>query len=137
MLVSTVTSSADFVDLYGYLSHVISRRVPPVLRGSFGVVAWLANHWEAGFRAVLETEVSGPDRELFAERAGDVLVADATEAFRQGGRGPGHEFALLGQSWGVDLAAIEASLSLWHGSADGLSMSGSFDPLSVRSRTRV
>jgi pimeloyl-ACP methyl ester carboxylesterase len=50
----------------------------------------------------------------------DVLIADITEAFRQGIQGASLEMALLGQPWGFSLREIQSEVHLWQGEADNL-----------------
>jgi pimeloyl-ACP methyl ester carboxylesterase len=50
----------------------------------------------------------------------DVLVADITEAFRQGIAGAAGDVALLGRPWGFSLREIEPEVHLWQGEADTL-----------------
>jgi pimeloyl-ACP methyl ester carboxylesterase len=50
----------------------------------------------------------------------EILAATMTEAFRQGTRGAVHDIGLDARPWGVDLAAIEAPVDVWHGQHDTL-----------------
>jgi pimeloyl-ACP methyl ester carboxylesterase len=50
----------------------------------------------------------------------DILIADLTEAFRQGSDGATHDMVLLGRPWGFSLREIEPEVSLWQGEADTL-----------------
>jgi len=50
----------------------------------------------------------------------DILVADITEAFRQGIAGAARDVALLGRPWGFPLSEIEPQVLLWQGEADTL-----------------
>ncbi|NLV09222.1 alpha/beta fold hydrolase [Halomicrobium mukohataei] len=95
-----------------------TRSVPGLSRGLFGLTGWLARHWLGRFRETIESGASDADRELFAAPDGTVVVADAAEAFAQGGRGPAHEFPMLGEPWGFDPADCARKLSLWHGRQD-------------------
>jgi len=89
---------------------------PGVSRGLFGATGWLARNWRSRFRAAIERGASEPDRELLDSLAGDVILTDAAEAFRQGGKGPAHEYPLLAQKWPFDPA--DADPRLWHGRLD-------------------
>ena len=95
-----------------------TRSVPGLSRGLFGLTGWLARNWLGRFRETIESGASAPDRELFDSPDGTVVVADAAEAFAQGGRGPAHEFPMLGDPWGFDPADCAETLSLWHGRQD-------------------
>ena len=50
----------------------------------------------------------------------DILIADITEAFRQGIRGAALDVALLGRPWGFSLREIQPEVHLWQGEADTL-----------------
>jgi pimeloyl-ACP methyl ester carboxylesterase len=50
----------------------------------------------------------------------DILVADITEAFRQGSQGATWDMMLLGRPWGFSLGSIEPEVHLWQGGADVL-----------------
>ena len=49
-----------------------------------------------------------------------VLIADITEAFRQGTEGATLDVALLGRPWGFSLRDIQPEVHLWQGEADTL-----------------
>jgi pimeloyl-ACP methyl ester carboxylesterase len=50
----------------------------------------------------------------------DILIADITEAFRQGGQGAAWDMMLLARPWGFSLRSIEPPVDLWQGEADVL-----------------
>ncbi len=50
----------------------------------------------------------------------DVLIADMTEAFRQGIQGAALDVVLLGKPWGFSLREIQPEVHLWQGEADTL-----------------
>ena len=95
-----------------------TRSVPGLSRGVFGLTGWLARNWPSRFRQTVESGAAESDRELLDSPDGTVLVADAAEAFAQGGKGPAHEFPMLGEPWGFDPADCAEKLSLWHGRED-------------------
>lgn len=95
-----------------------TQSIPGFSRGVFGLTGWLARNWPSRFRETIEGGASEPDRELFDSPDGTVVVADAAEAFARGGRGPAHEFPMLGEPWGFDPADCAGTLSLWHGRHD-------------------
>jgi pimeloyl-ACP methyl ester carboxylesterase len=49
-----------------------------------------------------------------------LLIADITEAFRQGADGAGHDIVLLGRPWGFSPRDISQEVYLWQGEADTL-----------------
>jgi pimeloyl-ACP methyl ester carboxylesterase len=50
----------------------------------------------------------------------EILIAEITEAFRQGIRGAAWDVVLLGRPWGFPLAGIETEVHLWQGEEDTL-----------------
>ena len=50
----------------------------------------------------------------------DVLIADITEAFREGSQGAALDVVLLGRPWGFSLREIQPEVHLWQGEADAL-----------------
>jgi pimeloyl-ACP methyl ester carboxylesterase len=50
----------------------------------------------------------------------DILIADITEAFRQGSDGAAWDMVLLGRPWGFSLSEIKPEVHLWQGEADVL-----------------
>jgi pimeloyl-ACP methyl ester carboxylesterase len=50
----------------------------------------------------------------------DLLIADITEAFRQGSSGAARDIVLLGRPWGFSLREIAPEVHLWQGEADTL-----------------
>jgi pimeloyl-ACP methyl ester carboxylesterase len=50
----------------------------------------------------------------------EILIADITEAFRQGSQGAARDVVLLGRPWGFALAEIEPEVRLWQGEQDTL-----------------
>lgn len=96
----------------------ISRYVPGFSRAAFGAASWLADHWRSRFEAAIRANASEPDRELLEAPEGEVLLEDAAEAFRRGGRGPAHEFPLLGEDWEFRPGEVDVPVTLWHGRRD-------------------
>ncbi len=73
---------------------------------------------DALFPAV-ERTVGDADKEVLAsEGFREALGRDASEAFRQGGRGPAHDLTLEARPWGVPLERIQAPIEIWHGDED-------------------
>jgi len=50
----------------------------------------------------------------------EILIADITEAFRQGSQGAARDVVLLGRPWGFSLTEIEPEVHLWQGEDDTL-----------------
>ena len=92
----------------GLVSHVRASLVSLLARRAPGLFfRWAARRSPPPDRAIL----SRP-----AARA--ALLQSEREAFRHGSRGVIDETALLARPWGVDFAAITASVRLWHGKDD-------------------
>lgn len=130
-LVSSVAPPSIHEYAGGYEQHLYtaSRSVPGVSRGLFRAAGWVARHWRPRLRKTMKHSLSASDRALFEGPEGDVIVADAAEAFQSGSRGPAHEFTMLGDAWGFDPGDVAAPMALWHGNDDALvdaSMSRSF-----------
>lgn len=69
----------------------------------------------------LATAMSSADAEIVRRPdVRDLLIADLTEAFRQGGDGPAHDMVLLARPWGFAVRDIEPEVYLWQGGADTL-----------------
>ena len=66
-----------------------------------------------------ERTVGPADKEVLADQGfHDALYRSIVEAFRQGGRGPAHDYALEARPWGVPLARINVPIEIWHGEDD-------------------
>jgi pimeloyl-ACP methyl ester carboxylesterase len=48
------------------------------------------------------------------------FAANVAEAFRQGSRGPAHDYTLEARPWGVPLGQIRVPIHIWHGQDDRL-----------------
>lgn len=80
----------------------------------------------AGFRAaprlfskVFKTGLGGDDSRILSDPGVlDGLIEMTQEAVRSGGGGAVADFAIFGQPWPVDYAAITAPATLWAGTAD-------------------
>lgn len=120
VLVSSVAppGTHEYASAYVRGLRTASESVPGASRTAFGAVSWLASNWRRRFRTALENRASERDRRLLDRPEGDVILADAVEAFRQGGRGPAHEFTMLAEDWGFDPAGIEVPVAVWHGRED-------------------
>jgi len=69
----------------------------------------------------LARAMSAPDAKIVSRPdVRDVLIADITEAFRQGSEGAAWDMVLLGRPWGFSLREIQPEVHLWQGEADVL-----------------
>lgn len=95
-----------------------TRYVPGFSRSVFETAGWLARNSPSSFRAGLLSTAGQPDRDLFEEPVGELLLRDAIEGFHQGGRGAAHDFPLLAEDWGIDFGALDVPITLFHGRND-------------------
>jgi pimeloyl-ACP methyl ester carboxylesterase len=69
----------------------------------------------------LARTMSPPDAKIVRRpEVRDVLIADFTEAFRNGSDGAAWEVVLLGRPWGFSLGEVEPEVHLWQGEDDTL-----------------
>ncbi|GAB6067709.1 alpha/beta hydrolase [Methylothermus subterraneus] len=69
--------------------------------------------------ALLRRYLSAKDRLVLADPSiRKVLRATVREGLRQGSKGPRRDFLQYLRPWGVELAAIDRPVTLWHGTAD-------------------
>jgi len=125
---------------------VISGAGPYQVRGNTAGVHWqsrvffpLAARWPALARALMglmrRNVLGHPERTIEAiaramspadaeivrrPEVRPLLIADITEAFRQGADGAAHDMVLLGRPWGFSLREIKQEVYLWQGEADTL-----------------
>jgi pimeloyl-ACP methyl ester carboxylesterase len=64
----------------------------------------------------------GPaDQDILArEDFRQAFTSNVAEAFRQGSRGPAHDYTLEARPWGVPLGQIRVPVEIWHGQDDRL-----------------
>lgn len=66
-------------------------------------------------------ELSPSDQTVLARQDVQALLQrDMAEAFRQGARGPAHDYTLEARPWGVPLGEIEVPVDIWYGDDDRL-----------------
>jgi pimeloyl-ACP methyl ester carboxylesterase len=71
--------------------------------------------------AALARAMSPADAEIVGRpEVREMLVADITEAFRQGSEGAAWDVVVLGRPWGFSLREIDTEVHLWQGGADTL-----------------
>lgn len=119
-LVSTVTppETRDRADPFNELVLSATRFVPGFSRTAFASAAWLAETSRSQFRAALTAGSPPEDRAVFDGPAGETLVSDGAEAFRNGSRGPAYDLPLVGDDWGFDARECPRPVAMFHGRAD-------------------
>ncbi len=71
------------------------------------------------FGRIFKTALGGPDKRLLSDNAVlDDLIGMTGEAVRSGARGAVADFAIFGQPWHIDYAAISAATTVWIGTRD-------------------
>lgn len=124
----TIVSSTCSFDLPGAQAtwNDEDRRVYPIARRA----PWLVRLYLAKFgrdirrnpaalSSMFEGTVGPADREVLADQGFyDALRRDVVEAFRQGSRGPAHDYTLEARPWEVPLDMIGMPIEIWHGDDD-------------------
>jgi pimeloyl-ACP methyl ester carboxylesterase len=119
-LVSTVTppETRGHADPLNESVLQATKVVPGFSEAAFASSAWLAEHAAPWFEASVVGTSAPPDRELFDGPAGETLLADGAEGFRNGSRGPAHDLPLVGSDWGFDTRDLSHHVDMYHGRAD-------------------
>jgi len=119
-LVSTVTppETREHADPFNEAVLDATKHVPGFSEASFATAASLAETAPPWFRASLVAGSPPEDRELFDGPAGETLLADGAEGFRNGSRGPAHDLPLVGSDWGFDPRDLSQQVDMYHGRAD-------------------
>lgn len=99
-------------------------------RGAAGVAPWIVRlamwRWARGQRrdpaAQLDDAIAGmvaADQAILADpRFRDVMIRNAAELYRQGGRGLYDEALVMARDWGFRLSGVRVPVRIWHGELD-------------------
>jgi len=119
-LVSTVTppETREHADPFNEAVLDATKSVPGFSEASFATAASLAETAPQWFRASLVAGSPPEDRAVFDGLAGETLVADGAEGFRNGSRGSAHDLPLVGSEWGFDPRDLSHQIDMHHGRAD-------------------
>jgi len=119
-LVSTVTppETREHADPFNESVLQATKSVPGFSEAAFASSAWLAENFRPWFEASLVASAAPPDRELFDGPAGETLLADGAEGFRNGPRGSACDLPLVGSDWGFDPRELSHRVDMYHGRAD-------------------
>jgi pimeloyl-ACP methyl ester carboxylesterase len=94
-------------------------RAPWLVRLFFAKVARDIRRDPNALFSAVERSVGAVDREVLASQGfREALARDASEAFRQGGRGPAHDLTLEARAWGVPYERVAVRIEIWHGEDD-------------------
>lgn len=94
----------------------LATRAPLALRGLFRGQAWLADRLDPSF--VVAQYTAGDGAEPVPDDVAEIVKADFVEAFAAHRRGAVAELRETATDWGIDLAAVDAEVRLWHGEND-------------------
>ena len=101
------------------LGLMLAARARWLVRPAIGVAGPLLKHF---FRIAIDNLArhAGPaDRAVLNDPTiRDILGREFREGFRHGGAGAAADGLIYGADWGLDLAAIESPVYLWHGEDD-------------------
>jgi pimeloyl-ACP methyl ester carboxylesterase len=94
-------------------------RAPWLVRLFFAKVARDIRRDPNALLSTVERVVGAADREVLASQGfREALARDASEAFRQGGRGPAYDLTLEARPWGVPYERVAVRIEIWHGDDD-------------------
>ena len=92
---------------------------PTLLRGMFGVMAFVAKRWPDKVTGRNAKMMPPADREILAdEQLTAMLREEMPEAYRQGARAAVDEALFFTKPWGFRLEDIKVPVLLWHGTED-------------------
>jgi pimeloyl-ACP methyl ester carboxylesterase len=93
----------------------LATATPLVLRGLFRGQAWLARRLDP---SVVVSQYTTGDPESVPDDVAELIRGDFVEAFARYRAGAVTEFRESTRDWGVDFAAIDQPVRLWHGESD-------------------
>ncbi|MDH3626475.1 MAG: alpha/beta hydrolase [Acidobacteriota bacterium] len=97
----------------------LASRTPWLVRPVLAIVGPLLRHFFRPAVANLIRHAGEADRATLTDpEIRPVLEREFREGFRQGGAGASADALIYGNDWGLEFAAIQAEVSLWHGDAD-------------------
>lgn len=102
------------------LMYTLAGRAPWLLRLMYAKLVHDVRRDPAAVFALMSS--LGPaDQDILArEDFRQAFAANVAEAFRQGSRGPAHDYTLEARPWGVPLGQIQVPVEIWHGQDDRL-----------------
>lgn len=114
------TAAADYASRF----HRASSRAADVAPWAVRLAMW---RWSRQQRADparhLDDAIAGmvdADKEILADpRFRDVMLRNASELYRQGGRGLYDEALIMARPWGFPLEGLQTPVRIWHGELDG------------------
>jgi pimeloyl-ACP methyl ester carboxylesterase len=102
------------------LVYTLAGRAPWLLRLMFAKVTHDLRRDPTAVFSLMK-DLGPADQEILArEDFRQAFAANVAEAFRQGSRGPAHDYTLEARPWGVPLGRIRVPIEIWHGEDDRL-----------------
>ena len=100
------------------LVYTVATWVPWLLRPMFAKLAHDVRRDPMALFSAFPAPAPADQEILAGEDFRQAVSQDLAEAFRQGGRGPAHDYALEARPWGVPLGQIRVPIEIWHGDDD-------------------
>jgi pimeloyl-ACP methyl ester carboxylesterase len=102
------------------LVYTLAGRAPWLLRVMFAKFTRDVRRDPAAVFAMMKGLGPADQEILGREDFRQAFAANVAEAFRQGSRGPAHDYTLEARPWGVPLGQIRVPVEIWHGQDDRL-----------------
>jgi pimeloyl-ACP methyl ester carboxylesterase len=97
----------------------LTRRARPLALGYWHIARWLAEHRPQRFLALLEKELSEPDKALYADpQVREAALNTFREALRGGAAGVVQDAVIQARAWDFGLEQIQTGVQVWHGDRD-------------------
>lgn len=126
LVLAASTTSPDFPDARSTwnksdrTAYLLARRAPWLFRALVGSIARKVRRDPDGWRGLLPDLSAADEHTLENEDASELMGRMLVETLRQGARGLAHDYRLEASPWGLDFAAINAPVDIWHGQEDTL-----------------
>jgi pimeloyl-ACP methyl ester carboxylesterase len=102
------------------LVYTLARWAPWLLRLMYAKLSHDVRRDPAAIFALMK-DLGPADQEILArEDFRQAFGLNVAEGFRQGSRGPAHDYTLEARPWGVPLGQVRVPIDIWHGEDDRL-----------------
>jgi pimeloyl-ACP methyl ester carboxylesterase len=102
------------------LLYTLANRAPWLLRLMFAKLTHDIRRDPTAIFSMMKNLGPADQEILGREDFRQTFGKNVAEAFRQGGRGPAHDYTLEARPWGVPLGQIRVPIEIWHGEDDRL-----------------